>query len=116
MDNNNQKEKQQAGIGFAAPGVALGEYANFALINSSASDFVFDFARTLPGMGQVTVCSRVIMTPDNAKRLLLQLQEVVKAYEANVGEIKLVAPQQQAQPEGGRTIAPFGDGLNHGQA
>ena len=35
MDNNNQKE-QQPGIGFAAPGVALGEYSNVAFINNSA--------------------------------------------------------------------------------
>ena len=114
MDNNNQKE-QKPGIGFAAPGVALGEYSNVAFINNSAVDFVLDFARSLPAIGQPTICSRVIMAPENAKALCLQLKEVVENYERNFGEIKLPMAQP-AQPEGGRTIAPFGDGLNHGQA
>ena len=114
MDNNNQKE-QQTGLGFAAPGVALGEYSNMALVTNSAVDFVLDFARTLPGLGQPTIWSRVVMAPENAKTLCLQLKEAIENYERNFGEIKLPMAQP-AQPEGGRTIAPFGDGLNHGQA
>ena len=30
--------------------VAQGEYANFAIITHSSSDFIIDFARVLPGL------------------------------------------------------------------
>ena len=80
--------------------VAQGEYANFAIITHSSSDFIIDFARVLPGLPKAQVKSRVILAPEHAKRLLGALQENIVRYEREFGPIKI--PQQET-----RTIAPF---------
>ena len=101
LENNNQGQLQ-----FELPqNVAQGEYANFAIITHSSSDFVIDFARVLPGVPKAQVKSRVILAPEHAKRLLLALQENLMRYESEVGVIKV--PNQQPAP-----IAPlnFGKG------
>tara|TARA_B100000927_G_C16465782_1_gene469640 strand:+ start:796 stop:1125 length:330 start_codon:yes stop_codon:yes gene_type:complete len=67
--------------------VADGEYANLAMISHSKSDFVFDFIRILPGLPKAKVKSRVIMTPEHAKRLAHALGENVSRYENQHGTI-----------------------------
>ena len=99
-ENNNQQGGFQLEL---RPEVAQGEYANLALITHSSSDFIFDFARMLPGLPKPQVRSRVVMAPEHAKRLLLALQENIYKYEQNFGKIQI--PRQQ-----GATIAPFGKG------
>ena len=80
--------------------VAQGEYANFAIITHSSSDFIVDFARVLPGLPKAQVKSRVILAPEHAKRLLGALQENLVRYEREFGPIKI--PNQEP-----RTVAPF---------
>lgn len=55
--------------------MAQGSYSNMALISHSNSEFIIDFVRMLPGIPKAKVQSRIIMTPDNAERLLVALQE-----------------------------------------
>lgn len=101
MDNNNQNNGQ---LQIDLPQeVAQGVYANLSVITHSSSDFVFDFARILPGLPKATVGARVILAPEQAKRLLMALQENVMKYEKSFGQIRL------QQPDKG-TIAPFGMG------
>lgn len=69
--------------------VAQGQYSNLAVITHSVSEFILDFAEMLPGLPKPKVVSRIILTPEHAKRLLLSLQENVGRYEANVGKIDL---------------------------
>lgn len=96
----NENEEQQ-GLQIELPqNVAQGEYANFAIITHGSSDFVVDFARVLPGVPKAQVCSRIILAPEHAKRLLGALQENVMRYEREFGTIKI--PNQEP-----RTIAPF---------
>jgi hypothetical protein len=108
-DMNENEQKQQGLQIELTPEVAQGEYANFAIITHSSSDFVFDFARVLPGVPKAQVKSRVIMAPEHAKRLMLALQENIGRYERAFGPIKL-----PNQPQEGRTIAPFN--TNKGEA
>ena len=90
MDNNNNKQGQ---FQIELPQeVAQGEYANFAIITHSSSDFILDFARILP---------------EHAKRLLMALKDNIVRYENAFGQIKL--PQQEKG-----TIAPFN--INKGEA
>jgi len=97
-DNQNQQPGQ---LQIELPqDVAQGEYANFAIITHSSSDFVLDFARVLPGMPKSQVKSRVILAPEHAKRLLAALQENIVRYEREFGPIKI--PNKEP-----RTIAPF---------
>jgi hypothetical protein len=73
--------------------VAQGHYSNLAIISHSTTEFVIDFAAILPGLPKANVASRIILTPEHAKRLLLSLQENVARYEANVARIELAQPQ-----------------------
>ncbi|MFO7652489.1 MAG: DUF3467 domain-containing protein [Candidatus Krumholzibacteriia bacterium] len=70
---------------------AEGIYANFAIITHSASEFIVDFARLLPGLPKSKVFARIIMTPQNAKALQRTLQTNVERFEQTHGEIKLSA-------------------------
>ena len=98
MNENNNKQNQ---LQIELPQeIAQGEYANFAIITHSSSDFIIDFARVLPGVPKAQVSSRVILAPEHAKRLLGALQENITRYEREFGAIKI--PQQES-----RTIAPF---------
>ena len=69
--------------------VAQGHYSNLAIISHSTSEFILDFAALLPGLPKAKVRSRVILTPEHAKRLLLSLQENITRYENNVGKINI---------------------------
>ena len=102
MNDNENKQPGQLQIELPQQ-VAQGEYANFAIITHSSSDFVVDFACVLPGVPKAQVKSRVILAPKHAKRLLGALQENIVRYEREFGPIKI--PNQQP-----RTIAPFSTG------
>ncbi len=69
--------------------VAQGHYSNLAIISHSPSEFIVDFAAILPGLPKANVKSRIILTPEHAKRLLLSLQENIARYESNVCQIEL---------------------------
>ncbi len=68
--------------------VAEGTYSNLALITHSQSEFVVDFIRLMPGVPKARVKSRVVMSPQNAKRLMKALAENISKYEATNGTIK----------------------------
>ena len=68
--------------------VAEGVYANLAMIAHSNSEFVIDFIRLMPGVPKAKVKSRVVVTPEHAKRLLIALQDNINKYEDTFGEIK----------------------------
>jgi hypothetical protein len=72
--------------------VAQGIYSNLAVITHSSSEFVVDFVRIMPGIPKANVKSRIILTPEHAKRLLMALQDNIKKYEAVHGPIKKVNP------------------------
>lgn len=102
MDENKNNEQGQFQIELPQE-IAQGEYANFAIITHSSSDFVLDFARVLPGVPKAQVRSRVILAPEHAKRLLMALQENIVRYEKEFGKIRI--PNEEP-----RTIAPFNVG------
>ncbi|MEH0156628.1 DUF3467 domain-containing protein [Limibacter armeniacum] len=68
--------------------VAEGVYANLAMIAHSNSEFVLDFIRMMPGVPKAKVKSRVILTPEHAKRLMHALQDNLQKYEQSFGPIK----------------------------
>lgn len=81
-------EKKELQIELPAE-VTDGIYSNLAVIAHSTSEFVVDFLILTPGAQKAKVKSRVLMTPENAKRLLGALQENVKRYEQQFGEIDM---------------------------
>ncbi len=72
-----------------------GIYSNLALITHSPAEFVFDFTRVLPGKPKAKVYARIIKTPQHAKSLMLALQDNIKKYEEQYGEIKLQGIDQK---------------------
>ncbi len=69
--------------------VGQGTYANLAVITHSSSEFVIDFVRIMPGLPKAKVKSRIILTPEHAKRFLGALQENIQKYESVNGPIKI---------------------------
>jgi len=68
--------------------IAQGIYSNLAIITHSSSEFVLDFVRVMPGVPKARVQTRVILTPEHTKRLLLALQDNIAKYESVHGKIK----------------------------
>lgn len=77
---------------------AQGTYSNLAVITHSASEFVIDFVRIMPGIAEAHVKSRVILTPEHAKRLVAALQDNIAKYEAVHGKIKDVTGSAPVMP------------------
>jgi hypothetical protein len=67
---------------------AEGIYSNLAIINHSVSEFIVDFIKIMPGTPKAKVKSRIILTPQHAKRLTKALADNVKRFESAHGEIK----------------------------
>ena len=69
--------------------VAEGVYSNLAIITHSNSEFVIDFVRILPAVPKAKVKSRIILTPQHAKRLMMALKENITKFESMHGTIVL---------------------------
>ncbi len=68
--------------------MAQGTYSNLAVISHSSSEFIVDFIRVLPGIEKAKVKSRIILSPNNAKRLLFSLGSNIEKFEQLFGEIE----------------------------
>jgi hypothetical protein len=68
--------------------IAEGIYSNLAIINHSVSEFIVDFISVMPGQPKAKVKSRIILTPQHAKRLAKALADNVHRFEQSHGEIK----------------------------
>ena len=92
-------EQKQLSINIS-PDKAQGVFANLALIAHTPTEFVFDFAQLMPGIQQANVVSRVIVTPDQAKKVLMALQNNIGQYEQKFGTIQPIggAPKGSTLP------------------
>jgi hypothetical protein len=68
--------------------VAEGIYSNLAIITHSNSEFVIDFVKLMPGVPKAKVKSRIVLTPQHAKRLLKALKDNLSKFEQAHGPIK----------------------------
>ncbi len=84
---DDKKNKNQINIELNEE-IAQGKYSNLAIITHSSSEFVVDFVRVMPGVPKAQVNSRIILTPEHAKRLMLALQDNIKKFESLHGPIK----------------------------
>lgn len=73
--------------------MAEGTYSNLAIITHSPSEFIIDFVKMMPGAPKAKVKSRIILTPQHAKRLYRALAENLGKYEANFGAIKEIGAE-----------------------
>ena len=88
-DDKKQPPQQQNQINIElSEEIAEGVYSNLAMIAHSNSEFVIDFIRLMPGVPKAKVKSRIVITPEHAKRLLAALKDNNEKYEASFGPIK----------------------------
>lgn len=106
MENSNDNNQLNIEL---TEDVAQGIYSNLAVISHSSSEFILDFIRLMPGVPKAKVQSRIILTPEHAKRLLSALQENVAKYEKQFGSIKNPS-------SGGNTFMPPIIGFGGGEA
>ncbi|MGI6572926.1 MAG: DUF3467 domain-containing protein [Fermentimonas sp.] len=81
--------------------MAQGTYSNLAVISHSTSEFVIDFIRVMPGVSKAKVNSRIILTPEHAKRLLVALTDNIDKFEQHNGPIKAQSDPGFLPPMGG---------------
>lgn len=87
MAESNKNKKGQINIELDEK-IAQGIYSNLVIINHSQSEFVVDFITIMPGVPKSKVKSRIVLTPQHAKRLLKALNDNVKRFENAHGKIK----------------------------
>ena len=98
--NPEFEEPNQQSINIELPeAVAEGIYSNLFLVAHSATEFVVDFARILPGPPKGKVQARIVMTPVHAKSLMATLQENLSRYERNFGPVPPFGGQGMPPPE-----------------
>ena len=85
--SNPKQQQEQINIELDET-IAEGIYPNLAIINHSSSEFVLDFVSIMPGIPKAKVKSRIVLTPQHAKRLLKAIGENIHRFEAAHGEIK----------------------------
>ena len=68
--------------------VAEGQYANLVIITHSHAEFVIDFVNVMPGTPKSKVKSRLILTPQHAKRFMKALTENIVRFETANGKIQ----------------------------
>lgn len=103
MENNNNQDQIQIEL---PEEVAQGTYSNLVIISHSSSEFILDFVRILPGLPKAKVKSRIILTPEHAKRLLLALNDNINRFESQNGEINVPTSGDGIMPP---QIGPIGE-------
>lgn len=98
MENEKKSNEIQVEL---SEEMSQGTYANLAIISHSTSEFILDFIRVVPGAPKAKVQSRVILTPDNAKRLLFALQDNIAKYEEQMKGNKTANFEDFIPPLGG---------------
>ena len=85
----DEKQKNQINIELTEE-IAGGIYSNLAIITHSPTEFILDFVSMMPGAPKAKVKSRIVMTPQHAKRLYKALADNLSKYESQFGTIKEV--------------------------
>ncbi len=84
----NKQSENQLSIELSEE-VAEGVYTNLAIISHSNSEFIMDFVNIMPGVPKAKVKSRVVMNPQNTKRLIHALTENLRKFEQMHGSVKM---------------------------
>jgi hypothetical protein len=98
MENFNKNNEIQIEL---SDEVAQGVYSNLAIISHSTSEFVVDFIRIVPGVPKAKVKSRIILTPEHAKRLLMALKDNIDKFEQQNGTVRVQKDPGFLPPIGG---------------
>jgi Protein of unknown function (DUF3467) len=95
MEDQIENQENQINIELSEE-IAEGIYSNLAIITHSHSEFIVDFIKMMPGVPKAKVKSRIVLTPQHAKRLMKALVDNIGKFEQIHGKIKDV--EQTAFP------------------
>ncbi len=84
MDRNNKPDSSSFVIK-AEDEVAKGRFSNFAQVSSAPDSFVLDFSFVQGPAGWLL--SRILLSPQHAKRLSVALSETIAKHEERFGKI-----------------------------
>ena len=98
MENNNNENKLNIEL---TDEIAEGIYSNLAIISHSNTEFIIDFLKIMPGMPKAKVKSRILLTPQHAKRLMKALEENMQKFEQVHGKVSDTTGNQFNVPFGG---------------
>lgn len=87
MAEEHKKKQKQLNIELSEE-IAEGVYSNLAIISHSQSEFIVDFVRLVPNVPKAKVKSRIIISPEHAKRLMKALGDNIAKFEKQHGPIK----------------------------
>lgn len=85
--SDNQQPNSQLNIEISEE-MAEGQYANLAIITHSHAEFVIDFVNVMPGTPKSKVKSRIILTPQHAKRFMKAMIDNLGRFETANGKIQ----------------------------
>lgn len=96
---NNKKEDMK--LTFQVdPSAERGIYSNSVTIFHNETEFLFDFGLSMPGTKPVIkIFSRVITSPQHAKRFLHALSDNIRKYEEKYGIIEDLQMKRPSSPE-----------------
>lgn len=97
MAENQKPQKGKLNIELSEE-MSEGVYSNLAVITHSNSEFVMDFIRVMPGVPKAKVKSRIVLTPQHAKRFAKALNDNLRKFESQNGPIKDVKGHEQMMP------------------
>jgi ribonuclease BN (tRNA processing enzyme) len=84
---DQQPNNQQLNIEISEE-VSEGIYSNLVIITHSHAEFIVDFVNVMPGTPKSKVKSRIVLTPQHAKRFLKAFDDNIQRFEEAHGKIK----------------------------
>jgi hypothetical protein len=89
-----EQKKQQKPIHInTGDDMSRGRYSNSMLITHSPEEFIIDWLLNSPSGTHLV--SRIIVSPGHVKRLVSALNDNLKKYEQNFGEVTPIEPSEQ---------------------
>jgi uncharacterized protein (DUF1778 family) len=85
--SDNAKKNQNINIELD-DSISQGIYSNLVVVNHSPTEFVLDFINVMPGIPKAKVRSRIILTPEHAKKFIKALSDNLVKYESINGPVK----------------------------
>ena len=78
--------------------VAPGVYSNLAVVTHSQTEFILDFIQVMPGTPKAKVRSRVVLSPQHAKRVMKMLVDNITKFEGQHGTIEMSGQPEPSFP------------------
>jgi len=94
MSQNKQQQSQKKEIKIS-DNIPGGEYANAMQVNHNQDEIQMMFLNLMGGSGRTV--GKIVTTPGHFKRMIAAMQDNLKKYEENFGEVKESEPRESGE-------------------